>query len=259
MISKVIHYCWFGDKRKPKLVRECIKSWEKYLPDYEIKEWNEKNSNLSHPFVKEMYRLKKWAFVADYVRLKVIYENGGIYLDTDMMVLKSFNELLYNNCFLGAEDLNYISAGIIGAASKNKFIKDCLAKYDDLGLNLNVNFAEITIPRIITQTYRESYGFKINFEFIIANNEIKIYPPIYFYPLPFENKHDLNGYKKYIKNESFAIHLWDSSWIEYSEFHYFRNKEYIKGLKKVWLKLLSDKKLKFSYIRKLASCVKESL
>ena len=72
MIPKVIHYCWFGNKKKSKLIRDCILSWKYYLPDYEIIEWNERNSDLSIPFVKEAYKLKKWAFVADYIRLKVV-------------------------------------------------------------------------------------------------------------------------------------------------------------------------------------------
>ena len=90
MIPKVVQYCWFGGKKKTKLIKDCIKSWKRYLPDYKIIEWNEKNSDLAHPFVIEAYKLKKWAFVSDYIRLKVLYDFGGIYLDTDMMVLKSF-------------------------------------------------------------------------------------------------------------------------------------------------------------------------
>lgn len=113
-IPKLIHYCWFGNKKKPQLVEDCISSWKKYLPDYEIIEWNEKNTDLKHTFLKKTYKLKKWAFVADFVRLKVLYEFGGIYLDTDMLMLKSLDSFLDDKCFFGAENETFISAGIIG-------------------------------------------------------------------------------------------------------------------------------------------------
>ena len=94
-MKKYIHYCWFGDKPLPKLAKKCIESWKKYLPDYELKEWNESNSNVEEcPFIKEAYENKKWAFVADYVRTKAMYEYGGIYFDTDMEIIKPIDELL---------------------------------------------------------------------------------------------------------------------------------------------------------------------
>ena len=86
MIPKIIHYCWFGGSTKPKLVKDCILSWKIFFPNYEIIEWNEKNSDLNEPFVKAAYNLKKWAFVSDYVRLTKVYEYGGLYLDTDMLI-----------------------------------------------------------------------------------------------------------------------------------------------------------------------------
>ena len=94
-MKKYIHYCWFGGKPLPKLAKKCIKSWKKYLPDYEIIRWSEENVDLEEcPFIKEAYENKKWAFVADYARTKAIYEYGGIYFDTDMEVVKNIDELL---------------------------------------------------------------------------------------------------------------------------------------------------------------------
>ncbi len=256
MIPKVIHYCWFGSKNKPKLIKDCILSWKNFLPEYEVIEWNEKNSDLSHPFVKEAYKQKKWAFVADYVRLDVLSQFGGIYLDTDMMLLKNLDNLLNNQCFFGAEDKDFISCGIIGSIPSFKFIEECKLLYnkivciDDLG--------SITIPKLITNKFREYYNFTADFENIIIKNDIKIYPSQYFYPLPFEAKLELNKYKTYIKTESYAVHLWSSSWVEYSEFYYLRNSEYSKGFKKVFQKILTDKKIDLIYIRKIASSIKES-
>src|SRR5690606_23315459 len=123
---KVIHYCWFGNKKKPPLVVDCISSWKLYLPEFDIIEWNEKNTDLNHPFLKKTFKLKKWAFVSDFVRLKVLYEFGGIYLDTDMLILKPLDVFLKDNCFFGAEDDKYINAAIIGASKEHPFIKECL-------------------------------------------------------------------------------------------------------------------------------------
>ena len=95
MIPKKIHYCWFGKGEKGSLIEECISSWKKILPEYEIKEWNEENFDVTaHPYTKKAYKAKKWAFVSDYARLKVLEEEGGVYLDTDMLLLKDIKPLL---------------------------------------------------------------------------------------------------------------------------------------------------------------------
>lgn len=101
MIPKKIHYCWFGRNPLPELARRCIESWKKYCPDYEIIEWNEDNYDINKiPYVKEAYQAKKWAFVTDYVRLDVVNKFGGIYLDTDVELLKSLDSLLKYKAFL---------------------------------------------------------------------------------------------------------------------------------------------------------------
>lgn len=258
-IPKIIHYCWFGGKSKPKLIRDCINSWKKYLPEYEIVEWNEKTSDLTHPFVKKAYHLKKWAFVADYIRLDVIYKKGGIYLDTDMMVVKSLNSLLENRCFFGAEDSTYINAAIIGALPKNEFIRECLMHYDLLDLTNSSNLGEITIPRLITAKFNEVSSNSLFFDKIISYQDVIIYPSKYFYSFPFENKQDLKNYKNYIDNESFAVHLWHSSWIEFSEFYYFANSKYWLGFQKVFDKVKKDKKINLKYLRKVIVAFIKSL
>jgi len=258
-IPKVIHYCWFGYARKTKLVRNCIASWKTQLPDYDIIEWNEENSDLTTSFVSEAYRLKKWAFVADFIRLKVLYEYGGIYLDTDMMVIKPFNNLLLNDCFFGAENSEYISCGVIGASKNNEFIKDCKSKYELLNLNNETYWSQISIPRIITDVFKTKYSYFNSFDKVIQVENIVIYPRDWFYPLPFENKADNKNFKNYIKGETYAIHLWASSWIEYSEFHYLRNKQYSKGFWMVFKNIFLKGKINVSYFRKIASCVKESI
>lgn len=101
MISKIIHYCWFGKGEKPKVFDQCIQSWKYFMPDWEIIEWNEDNTDLSCcAFAEEAYKCKKWAFVSDFVRLKAVYECGGIYLDTDVELYESFENLINNNAFM---------------------------------------------------------------------------------------------------------------------------------------------------------------
>jgi hypothetical protein len=257
-IPKIIHYCWFGGNRKPKLVKDCILSWKKHFPDYQIIEWNEKNSDLTHPFVAKVYKQKKWAFVSDYIRLQKIYEFGGIYLDTDMLIIKGFEVLLNNDCFLGAENSDFISVGVIGANRKNEFIKECKEIYDSLIIEENMNFGEITIPKLITKKYRTLFNYEFDFDKIVVVDKLTIYPAFFFYPLPFEKKADINNYKNYINKDTYAIHLWSSSWIQYSEFHYLRSGKYFRGFQ-IYIKDFSVRKIKISYLRKIASCIKESL
>ena len=120
MIPKIIHYCWFGKNPLPDDARDCIESWKKNCPDYEIKEWNEENFDINTcAYVKEAYDKKKWAFITDFVRLKVLYDYGGIYMDTDVEVCKSLDPLLKWDAFSGFESDNNIPTGTIGAIAKN--------------------------------------------------------------------------------------------------------------------------------------------
>jgi len=258
MIPKIIHYCWFGGKRKPKLVRDCIKSWKKHCPDYKIIEWSEKNTDLKHPFVKHAYEAEKWAFVSDYIRLKVLYEFGGIYLDTDMILLKSMNNFIRNECFFGAEEQNIISCGIIGAIKENEFIKECKSNYDFIDFKKNIDWYEIVITIIVTELFRKKYGFNKILETKINYNEVTIYPVKVFYPFPYRKKEDIVNYKNYIQANSYAVHLWSGSWIAHNEFKFLREAEYSKGFKIILEKGLC-KILNTKYLRKIVSAIKESL
>ncbi|MBP3463612.1 MAG: hypothetical protein J6K45_03935 [Clostridia bacterium] len=112
-IPKKIHYCWFGNGDKPELVEKCIKSWKKYCPDYEIIEWNESNYDVTMcDYSKEAYENKKWAFVTDYARLWIIYNHGGIYLDTDVEIIKNIDFILETDSFLASEDNVHINTGV---------------------------------------------------------------------------------------------------------------------------------------------------
>ena len=104
MIPKIIHYCWFGRNPLPELARKCIASWRKYLPDYEIKEWNEDNFDVNIiPYTAEAYAQKKYAFVSDYARFWILYRYGGIYFDTDVEVIRPLDDIIARGCFMGFE------------------------------------------------------------------------------------------------------------------------------------------------------------
>ena len=151
-IPKIIHFCWFGGKEKPSKVQKCIESWHKYLSDYEFMEWNENNFDInSNEYVKQAYNEKKFAYVSDYARIKALYQYGGIYMDTDVMVYKSFNDLLDNQCILGFEEENYIATSFMACVPKHELIKKFIDKYEnisfynsDKSIDLTTNVQRLT-------------------------------------------------------------------------------------------------------------------
>lgn len=209
MIPKIIHYCWFGKKSKPLKVQDCINSWEEHLHDYEIIEWNEENSIMNHPFIKQAYQAKKYAFVSDYVRLYVLYSSGGVYLDTDMFVTRKIDALLDNSIFFGFESrkCDYISAGIIGSIPKHKILKNLIEVYDRIGSG-TVDFMSLRIPLLITHEYNK----------YIDKSDITIYPFDYFYPFPYEERKKRDQFLNYKTENTYAIHLWDKSWFTYKDY-----------------------------------------
>lgn len=210
-IPKVIHYCWFGRGKKPKLLKKCIKSWKKFLPDYEIIEWNEDNFNINtNIYVKQAYKSKKYAFVADYARLYALYNYGGIYLDTDLEILKSLDDFLVYDAFVGFEEKNFCSCGVIGSKKKNIIIKSCLDIYENMEfINKDGTLNQKTIPSILTETCL-NYGLKLeNREQDI--NVMHIFPKTYFYPLNYDSVNT-----DFTEN-TYAIHHFAGSWLPIEE------------------------------------------
>ena len=165
MIPKKLHYIWLGNNSKPNLMDICINSWREKLPDYEIIEWNESNLDFeneinNNAFLKECLDRKLWAFLSDYFRMKVLYENGGIYLDTDMQIIKSLDEFLEDDFFIGLESEDVISAGIIGAIPHHEVVKDILDFYKEDIWNEPI----YTIPAIITRVLKKKYSFELKFQ-----------------------------------------------------------------------------------------------
>jgi hypothetical protein len=151
-IPKIIHYVWVGPKPLTPLAKRCIASWQQHLPEYELRFWNEENSPMDHPYVQHMYKAGKWAFVADYIRFWALEREGGIYLDTDTEVLKSFDDLLTHGAFYGQTKDGITAAGVIGAVPHHQSITDILAVYDtDTEYDLTR-----TSPRTVTQVLAEN-------------------------------------------------------------------------------------------------------
>ena len=131
MIPKIIHYCWFGRGEKPKLAQKCIASWKTFCPDYEIIEWNEDNYDVnSTPYTKYCYENKKWAFLSDYVRLDVVYQNGGVYFDTDVEVVAPIDKLLDHQAFFAFENAQNIATGLgFGAEKHSRYVRAMMEPY----------------------------------------------------------------------------------------------------------------------------------
>lgn len=208
-IPKKIHYCWFGGAPKSELINRCIESWKKNLKDYEIIEWNETNFDLNmNNYVKQAYELKKWAFITDFVRLYVLYNYGGIYMDTDMEVLKSLDCFLQTKAFTGFEKEEYPITGIMGSIPQSQVIKRLLDYYENRDFVINGNIDFTTNTKIITDILHNEYNAKLDNSFqILKDGEIHIYPKDYFCPK------DHNNGKIRLTNNTYAIHHFNGSWM----------------------------------------------
>lgn len=212
MIPKVIHYCWFGGNELPPIAKHCIASWKKYCPDYKIIEWNESNYDCSKIiYMKEAYEAKKWAFVSDYARLDIIYQNGGVYLDIDVEVIQNLDSLLACECFLGIETTNMIATGLgFGAEAKNKNIKMMLEQYDNIHFKLGKDLYDtLPCPHRNTLPFQK-LGFLPSNKPQAINGAI-IYPAEYFSPLNYETKQLI------ITDNTMTIHHYNASWITKEE------------------------------------------
>lgn len=258
-IPKIIHYCWFGTNKMSALQLMCLETWKLHLPDYELRLWNEINVDLSHPFINFAYNNKKWAYVSDYVRLKALFDYGGVYLDTDMYFLKKLeDDLLQKECFFGAEDEHKISGGIIGAKRGNLFIKQCMQNYEiQTPADWQLRFS---IPRIITNEFNKLIGRKTIYDKIREIDNLIIYPAEYFYPLPFEiDRPFSNKFKNWATEKTVAIHLWDGSWMELSVFQLLRKRKFLEFLKLFFKTFYKKENLNFQFYRKLSSAFVQSL
>ena len=213
-IPKVIHYCWFGKGKMPPLAEKCIKSWKKYCPDYEIIEWNEGNFDISSCplYVRQAYEARKWAFVTDYVRLKVVYDHGGIYMDTDVELLKAPEKFLSYSAYFGFEDGVHVATGLgFGAEKEHPLLEELMADYEEISfVCADGSFDTEPCPVRNTKVFLR-HGLKQDDSKQILDNEVCILPSIYLCPLSYQTGNLCRS------PETVSIHWFDASWQSKSE------------------------------------------
>lgn len=256
MIPKKLHYIWLGENPHPNLMDICINSWREKLSEYEIIEWNEENLDFyrvveENRFLKECYKRKLWAFLSDYFRIKTLYELGGVYLDTDMQIIKDITPLLENDFFIGVESSDVISAGIIGVTPKHPLMKKILEFYDEEIWKEPI----FTIPDIITKVMKAEYNFKMMEDITEIAKGMVIYPARYFYPYHFTEEFNYSC----LKNDTYGIHWWGKSWAQKKDLSklYFLEFKHYRGFRKLLVEVLIFTKI-MKYVKNSKFLVKIS-
>lgn len=208
MIPKTIHYCWFGGNPLPESARKCIDSWLKFFPDYEIKQWNETNFDVNIiDYTHEAYSIGKYAFVSDYARMWILYHHGGVYFDTDVEVVKSFDDILDKGGFMGFETPEFVNPGLgVALPQESKIAKEVMALFEKTQfLNPNGSFNPKGIVPITTSVL-EKFGLRKDGSFQKVE-DITVYPIDWFNPYD-----DATGRLKSTPN-THSIHWYSKTWL----------------------------------------------
>lgn len=216
MIPKTIHYCWFGRGKKPHLIRKCIKSWRKTMSDYTIKEWNEDNFDVNIiPFVAEAYKERKWAFVADYCRFYSCYNEGGIYLDTDVETFHTFDNLLKENFFAGTEVRNTsngkfttVDVSVFGCEKGHWFAKECLDFYLDKPFRLDDGSIPGDVVQVVATRCLENHGY-VRKDMDQRINDVSVYSTQWF--------SNITQSEALTQKPFYSLHHFDGSWTDDSK------------------------------------------
>ena len=205
-IPKMIHFCWFGGTKKTDSVHYCIDSWRKFCPDYKIIEWNEDNYDITqNEYMYQAYKAKKWGFVPDYARLDIIYNYGGIYLDTDVELVRNLDNLLYQEGFAGFESEQYVNLGEgFGAIAGNKLVKSMRDEYKKYSF-IDRDNVNLTPSPVMQTEFLVKQGLRLNNKLQIIDG-ITIYPSDYFCPK------NLLTQKCQLTENTYSIHHFDASW-----------------------------------------------
>lgn len=207
-IPKKIHYCWFGSAEKPDSVKKCIASWEKYLPDYEIIEWNESNTDfLNNDFAREAYESRKWAFVSDYVRLLALVKVGGIYFDTDVEVRKSFDNLLTYKAVAGFEEEKFVMTAVLASEPEHPIFQQWLKQYDEMHFILKDN-------QVNTTTNVHYFSELLKKNGLLPNGRHQTVKDIEIFPCEYFSPKDYYTEKIHTTSNTYAIHHFQRSWCE---------------------------------------------
>ncbi len=201
MIPKIIHYVWVGGNPKPQNIQRCMKTWTRHLQDYQIIEWNEDNFDIhENKYVEQAYQAKKWAFVSDYIRAKAVYEMGGIYMDTDVLVLDNLHDLLGNRAFVGFENKENPFTAVFGAEKGHPLIKDMLSYYDDRDFTFDKQDQLAGVNTVsVSDILKNKYGAQPN------NKEQQLQTGIHVYP---------DGVLCNPSAQSKTIHVFTGTWME---------------------------------------------
>lgn len=221
MIPKIIHYCWFGGRPIPEDYQRYIESWQKFMPEYEIKQWDESNYDVNCiPFSKEAYNVGKYAYVSDYARLRILYEYGGIYFDTDVELLKPLDPILKKGGFMGfeknlddTESADLVALGLgFAVEPHNPLIKEAMEFYESHHyIYPDGHIEQITIVVILTNILRK-HGLIYTGEPVeMKDFNLTIYPWQYFCPIaPFDKKLE-------ISDMTYTIHHYSASWMSWTD------------------------------------------
>lgn len=217
MIPKIIHYCWFGHNKKPKLIQKCIASWAKYMPDWEIREWNEKNYDVhKNSYIQKAYEQKLWAFVVDYARFDILNQFGGIFLDTDVELLRPIPEgVLANEAFTGFEAPRRVNPGLVyGTTPGQGMLKKIMTVYEGKAFGETIDGRRENIVDIVSGVLVKD-GLKLNGEFQIVG-KVAVFPQDYFCCFNFETQ----GFET--TENTISIHHYSASWTPWHRRLHFR-------------------------------------
>ena len=210
MIPRIIHYCWFGKGNRNRVIRRCIRSWAAVMPEYEIREWNESNLPPENAYLNEVLSRGLWSKAANYVRLYALLVEGGIYLDTDVEALRSFDPLLSHECFIGFQQredgVDWVNNAILGAQSGHQYIRDCM------DATLKAFDADHTIlrgPQVATAVLREHGLIKYGLQTV---GGVTVYPIEYFSPYGWNEQFSADC----VTRDTYTIHRWQASWVKRS-------------------------------------------
>lgn len=218
-IPKKIHYCWFGNGEKSELVKKCIASWEKFCPDCEIIEWNESNYDVTkNAYMHQAYTAKRWGFVSDYARLDVIYQHGGIYLDTDVELVRSIDDLLRHDGFIGFEvpaetgGTKYtVNTGQgFGAVAGSQVVKKMLEEYETLSFVKLDGLQNLTPCPTYNTHALETLGLRLD-NTIQTIDGFVVYSTEYFCPTNWKTKECI------VTDNTYSIHHFMASWLSRKE------------------------------------------
>jgi glycosyltransferase len=221
-MKKKIHYCWFGGNELSKSTLECIESWKKFFPDYEIIEWNESNFDVNAcRYSKEAYEVKKWAFVSDFARFKILMEHGGIYFDTDVEVIRSFDKLVSCGSFMGCEKMSVapgLGIGFDDNVETKAFFEEILKFYSNIGFIMeDGSYNQKTIVEYTTELLKK-HGF-------VENGKKQKVCGITIYPSDFMCPFDPETHITNITNNTVSIHRYDASWYGERELYIIKVKK----------------------------------